>query len=93
MLAAIGLVKLPKPKPTTATAYLAELQGCTFEQWEAAGEFYETFHGSFQLGEITRRSVQFPRRHGKSLLNARVEQTVRDLGAYVDRAYTQKTRA
>lgn len=56
---------------------------------EAAAEL---FVGSFEIGEITRRSLKFPRRHGKSwpapLIEARIEETVRNLGAHIDQVYT-----
>ena len=90
MLAAIGLVKLPLP---------AELRGATYSEWEEAGRVYdvmrmredpalfiETYHGSFRLSERVMRSP----RHGKSLISARVEETVRDLGEYVDKVYTER---
>lgn len=58
-----------------------------------ANPAHEVFVGGFQIGEITRRSLKFPRRHGKSwsssLVEARIQESIRAMGEAEDRAFLQ----
>ena len=62
------------------------VRGCTFEEWDAAGEVYE---GSSWLVEINPHACA----DGPLCpLCQRGEQTTRDMGAYINRVYTERSR-